>query len=836
MKRKIVSVFLFGLFLAGMARAQQKGKNEIYDFSTLDHQIQTWVDSGFYQGASILVAKNNQVIHRKYYGSYDAGSVAYIASAGKWLAAATIAAVVAEGKLSWEDKVKKWIPEIKDVKGEATLRQLLSHTAGYPDYQPEGRPVDHYQRLAESVLHLQDLPADTLPGTKFKYGGLAMQVAGRMAELATGKDWEQIFQEKIAHPLEMIATHFTPVDTTPGHSPMLGGGARTCLQDYANFLNMISNDGVFKGKRILPKSVIREMQADQIGTAKISPLEYVEKARGSSRKDIYGLGEWREEVAADGKAILLSSPSWAGAYPWIDKKNNVYGFFLVRVAHQKNGFSVFYASPILPFLVREILNERAQLVTYDAPKGLLMNTDFTIKVREKGKAWQAVPAYAAKIANVVDAKTNTLNTSFCYFDFSGEVEVSVTYNKGTIAQAKIRPLSYGVSPKVTGKTIVFSLTDPRNLSIEVNGDIFHNLQLFANPIETFRPVKADTNILYYGPGIHWAGLVKVPSNKTVYIAGGAVVHGQFLVSHVEHVKIKGRGILTQLTDLITTPKKSNPNQPQKGSRGRNDELTVEFSKDVEIDGIVVMPHKYSVLVGQSNEVTIKNLKSFSSEGNADGIDIFCSSNVLVDRVFMRNSDDCIAIYGHRWNYYGDTRNITIQNSTLWADVAHPILIGTHGDTKNPNVLENMKFTNIDILDQHENQIDYQGCLALNAGDSNEIRNIRFENIRIEDIRKGQLINMRVMFNDKYNTSAGKGIENIYFKDLSYQGNKANLSIISGYDERNKIKNVTFENLRVNGKVIADDMPGKPEFYRTGDMANILVGEHVDEIKFIQQGK
>jgi CubicO group peptidase (beta-lactamase class C family) len=248
------------------------------------------------------------------------------------------------------------LPECTGPKGEATLRQLLSHTAGYPDYQPTGKRPDNYQTLKESVAQIVDLPADTLPGTKFKYGGLAMQVAGRMAELATGKDWETIFQEKIAQPLRMTLTHFTPVDETPGHNPMIGGGARAGLQDYANFLSMIINKGVFDGKQVLSVKAIQEMQADQIGAAKVSAGEYVEKARSSTRKDIYGLGEWREEVNAKGDATLISSPSWAGAYPWIDKTNNVYGFFLTRVANSRNGFSSFYASPVLPIMVRKILN------------------------------------------------------------------------------------------------------------------------------------------------------------------------------------------------------------------------------------------------------------------------------------------------------------------------------------------------------------------------------------------------------------------------------------------------------------------------------------------------
>lgn len=338
------------------ALAQNKKSSNAYDFSGLYHKIKTWVDSGYYNGASIIIVKDNKTIYEAYFGNYDTNTVAYIASAGKWLAAATIAAIVDEKKLSWDDKVIRWLPQFKDAKGQATLRQLLSHTAGFPDYQPKGVRPDNYQTLKESVEHIVDLPADTLPGTKFKYGGLAMQVAGRMAELATGSNWETLFREKIAKPLGMIRTYFTPVDETPGHNPMLGGGARTDLQGYANFLSMIINNGVYNGRIILSRDAIKEMQANQLNKAKLNKGEYVHRARNTGRNDIYGLGEWREELNEKGEAVLISSPSWAGAYPWIDKKNNVYGFFLARVTSVKNGFTPFYTSPVLPMIVRNVLN------------------------------------------------------------------------------------------------------------------------------------------------------------------------------------------------------------------------------------------------------------------------------------------------------------------------------------------------------------------------------------------------------------------------------------------------------------------------------------------------
>jgi hypothetical protein len=134
-------------------------------------------------------------------------------------------------------------------------------------------------------------------------------------------------------------------------------------------------------------------------------------------------------------------------------------------------------------------------------------------------------------------------------------------------------------------------------------------------------------------------------------------------------------------------------------------------------------------------------------------------------------------------------------------------------------------------DQREPQLDYQGCMSLNAGDTNLIRNVRFENIRVEDFREGQFLNLRVFYNRKYNTSPGRGIENVLFKDITYNGTHANPSMIAGYDDTRVVKNVVFENLQVNGRLISDDMPGKPGFYKTGDMAGIFVAEHVEGFFF-----
>lgn len=128
-------------------------------------------------------------------------------------------------------------------------------------------------------------------------------------------------------------------------------------------------------------------------------------------------------------------------------------------------------------------------------------------------------------------------------------------------------------------------------------------------------------------------------------------------------------------------------------------------------------------------------------------------------------------------------------------------------------------------------MNYQGCIALNPGDSNLLRNVRCEDIRVEDFRWGQLVNMRVMYNKSYNTSPGRGIEMVYIKNLSYNGTNANTSILVGYDDDHLIKDVTFQNLVVNGTLIADTMQ-KPKWFATTDFVPMYANEHVKNLRFL----
>jgi polygalacturonase len=216
------------------------------------------------------------------------------------------------------------------------------------------------------------------------------------------------------------------------------------------------------------------------------------------------------------------------------------------------------------------------------------------------------------------------NASFAYFSFSGEVDVAITFNKGILKRAKVRSV---IKTRVEDSTVYFSLSEACNLSVEINKDIFHNLHLFANPIDTFHIVPTDKNVIYYAAGVHDIDVLNIKLNQIVFMADGALIRGSFTMTNVKNIRILGHGVI------------------ENSAKG----ITVDHSTNVVIDGLMMLnPKHYTVTVGQSNKVSIRNIKSFSCAGWGDGIDIFCSKDVAIEGAFMRNYDDCIAIYGHRW--------------------------------------------------------------------------------------------------------------------------------------------------------------------------------------------
>lgn len=473
------------------------------------------------------------------------------------------------------------------------------------------------------------------------------------------------------------------------------------------------------------------------------------------------------------------------------------------------------------------------ITTYPAPKGATLREDFSVLVRVPGEEWKDLFVYEVKVD-----MHEVRKASMAYFDMEGQIEVRVECKAQSVEKAVIRPLSLGIVPQTDEHSVSFVLDRPCKLTLEIDGDRFTNLHLFANPMEIDVPQPDGANvlyvkpgihrtediyrllntpgkngstpdILYFGPGMHWLEetILRIPSDTTVYVAGGSIVVGSFVCEHVRNVDIRGRGIL-YLSDF------------HRFSAFRG--IRIVFSENIKVEGIITLdPPHYSIYLGKSSQVSIRNFKSFSTRGWSDGIDMMACSHIDIDDVFLRTSDDCIAIYGTRWDYIGDSRYISVRNSIFWADVAHPLMIGTHGNHhQNGDIIEHILFENIDILEHHEPQPNYMGAMAINAGDYNTIRDVVYRNIRVEDFELGRLVDIRVIWNKDYNPVPGRLIENIRFENISYTGANTHQNRIYGFDKERIVRRVHFENLRINGQLILDARQG-----------NFDINEYVEGVIF-----
>ena len=458
-----------------------------------------------------------------------------------------------------------------------------------------------------------------------------------------------------------------------------------------------------------------------------------------------------------------------------------------------------------------------QVFTYPAPSGAPLKQDYDVYVQPRGKEeWTKVDTYMAKVnAPVGDNKHQLSEISYCFFDFTGDVFVRVVTRNKKFSSARIRPDYRGTIANVQNdSTIQFLLFQPENVSVEFDGNITDNLLVFTSkpavsPEEARQEAEAEGRVFRsYAPGFYQEDTIHVASNTTLYLEGGSYFTGTFAIDDAQNVRILGRGVA----------------RPPRGYEGCH----VYRSKDVVIDGLILN----TCPIGESSNVTLHDVRSISHPQWGDGLNVFGGcSDILYDRVFCRNSDDCTTAYATREGFSGSVRNVRMTNSTLWADVAHPIMIGLHGNPSVGDSLVNLSYDNLDIICQSEPQVDYQGCLAINCGDGNLVKNVVFDNIRIEQIHQGSLFHVKVVWNSKYCTAAGAGIEDITFRNIRYYGTQPNLSVIAGYDESHKVCNVRFEGLKINGRVISEDMPGKPGWYSTADFVPMYVGSHVEGLRF-----
>jgi len=209
--RSHLASLVFLLIGAALGNAQSQlspDLRERIDKAAIDALTATDVPS-----ASIAVVKNSKIVYLQAYGDatleprtaarpamrYSIGSIS------KQFTASAILLLQEQGKLSLDDKVARFIPDLTRA-NEVTIRQLLSHTSGYQDYWPQDyvMPMMLQPVTAQKILDLwARKPLDFDPGTKWQYSNTNYVIAGLIVEKASGMPLLEFLQKKIFTPLHM---------------------------------------------------------------------------------------------------------------------------------------------------------------------------------------------------------------------------------------------------------------------------------------------------------------------------------------------------------------------------------------------------------------------------------------------------------------------------------------------------------------------------------------------------------------------------------------------------------------------------------------------------------
>jgi methyl acetate hydrolase len=349
-------------------------------------------------GVVAVAANSDGVIYEGAFGKRDlangtdmtADSVFWIASMTKALTATAAMQLVEQGKLQLDEPISKVLPELAapqvlegfDDKGQPklrpakrpiTLRQLLTHTAGFT-YDLWDADTAQYVKAANlpGIISCKNAALTTPlafdPGDRWEYG-INIDFAGKAVEAVSGQGLNVYLREHIFQPLGMKDTDFVigpdqkkrlvtvharkpdggldPIEFGVPQEPeffMGGGGLYGTGRDYLAFLQMLMHGGEFNGARLLRPETVAQMSKNNIGDVNISRVVLKTTAPPSTPDVDMGQLFPGQDIKW-GLSFLINpqegpagrsggSLSWAGlanTYFWVDPSKQVAGVILTQI-------------------------------------------------------------------------------------------------------------------------------------------------------------------------------------------------------------------------------------------------------------------------------------------------------------------------------------------------------------------------------------------------------------------------------------------------------------------------------------------------------------------------
>jgi D-alanyl-D-alanine carboxypeptidase len=205
MKYKLITLLTF-LLLCSEATAQA---------DKVDAYLKSEMTKRHIPGVSLAVVRDGRLILARGYGQADVelsvpvmhDSVFRLASVTKPFTAMAIMMLVEEGKISLDEPVAQYIPDIPSAWGKVTVRQALTHTAGLVDYlRVPGWSWRQELTQAEFLRFTSGAPLLFESGKRIQYSNTGYYLLGILIEKVSGKPYAQFMSERLFKPLQMSAT------------------------------------------------------------------------------------------------------------------------------------------------------------------------------------------------------------------------------------------------------------------------------------------------------------------------------------------------------------------------------------------------------------------------------------------------------------------------------------------------------------------------------------------------------------------------------------------------------------------------------------------------------
>jgi len=363
-----LAVFLIVIFLPRSSALAQTAAS----LDSIPARMHDVIVSNQVPGAVTVVATRDSVLRMNAQGWADpehkafmrVDSIFWIASMSKPITAIAVLMLVEAGKLSLDDPLAKYVPELAGLKTpdgktpRITLRHLLTHTSGMGEATDEEAKAA--RTLSDLIPAFASKPLAFVPGSKWQYCQSGILTLGRIVEIVSGVPFDVFLRKRIFDPLDMKDTTFylsadqmrrwviparregeqlIPAEigllyghppTWRDHYPASNGGLFSTAPDYTRLAQMLLNGGVLDGRRYLTAESVRLMSTIQTG----------DLVTGFTPGNAWGLGVCivREP---QGVTEMLSPGSFGhggvyGTQFWIDIKRGVALIMMIQRSNFKN--------------------------------------------------------------------------------------------------------------------------------------------------------------------------------------------------------------------------------------------------------------------------------------------------------------------------------------------------------------------------------------------------------------------------------------------------------------------------------------------------------------------